>query len=255
MERHTIYKTYGLIGKTLSHSLSCDYFTAYFQEHGITAEYVNFELTTIEELRQLLATKKQLCGFNVTIPYKQEIIPLLDNVSDVAKEVNAVNVVKIEKCNSNLLLNGFNTDVTGFEYSLTPLLRDTDKQAIIIGTGGAAMSAAYVLKKLGIDYQFFSRSKPQSDNIISYNNPQLIDYRNTDIIINATPLGMFPDIDSCPPVDFQQINAHHICYDMVYNPQETKFLKYAKQQGATIINGLKMLYRQAEDSWAIWNET
>ena len=241
-------RTFGLIGFPLTHSFSKKYFTDKFQqEHIADAEYLNFSIEKIEDVEQVFETKN-LCGFNVTIPYKETIIPFLDELDSSASGVGAVNTVVIR----NKKKIGFNTDVHGFENSLKPLLNEHHNKSLILGTGGSSKAVAYVLKKLRIEFQFVSRN--QIVNSISYDDlkPQII--LEHKLIIKTTPVGMFPEIQDAPGIPYSFITSQHLLFDLIYNPEETEFLKRGKQQGAQTKNGLEMLQLQAEKSWEIWNK-
>jgi shikimate dehydrogenase len=244
-------KKYGLIGYPLSQSFSKDFFTNKFQNNKIDAEYLNFELESIGEFPEIIDENPELMGFNVTIPYKEKILPFLTNLDKEAEKVMAVNTVKIEMNFEEKQLVGYNTDISGFEETLKNYLQKHHSKALILGTGGASKAVKYVLEKLGIEYIFASRGKERGyltykelcDDIIAEHT----------LIVNTTPLGMFPDIDSYPVLPYNAITDKHLCYDLIYNPSETVFLKKSKEQGAVIVNGKEMLIKQAEKSWEIWN--
>ncbi len=245
-------RLFGLIGYPLSHSFSAKYFADKFQNSTISdAEYRNFPLEKTEDVQQLFETEN-LCGFNVTIPYKEEIIPFLDELDSSASAVGAVNTVVLK----NKKKIGYNTDVFGFEGSLIDFLAkaqrtQSEMKAFVLGTGGSSKAVSFVLKKLGIDFQFVSRTK--KENIISYADlkPQTI--LEHKLIINTTPVGMFPETQDAPDIPYSFITSQHFLFDLIYNPAETEFLKRGKQHGAAIKNGLEMLQLQAEKSWEIWN--
>lgn len=244
--------TYGLIGKKLVHSFSADFFNHKFQKEGLSDEYQLLPISSIELFPSLLIKYPHLKGINVTIPYKQEIIPFLTDLSEEARAIGAVNVIKILKEGNELFLKGYNSDVIGFKNSLLPLLRPDIKKALVLGTGGASKAVFYVLKNLGIKVTFVSRKK--SDNAISYEdiNEELMNENL--LIVNTTPLGMFPESDKFPPIPYQFISPNHVLYDLIYNPQETVFMKKGRDQGAIVKNGLEMLELQAIGSWDIWNK-
>ncbi len=245
---------FGLVGKKLSHSFSKTYFTEKFKKAGLkNYEYLNFELDRISEFPDLIRRSAGLCGLNITVPYKESVIPYLDALDDTAKEVGAVNTVKILRKNGIIRTIGYNTDIYGFERSLTNFIPHTKFNALILGTGGAAKATAYVLKKLKIDFYFVSREKKGS-NILNYSQltEQVISKHL--LIVNATPVGMYPVTDECPPIPYEFITPLHFLFDLIYNPPETLFLKKGKQQGAQTKNGLEMLRLQAEKAWEIWNE-
>lgn len=237
---------YGLIGFPLEHSFSPAYFKKKFDAEGINAEYQLFPLEAIVDIRELLQ-HTQLSGLNVTIPYKEAVIPYLDEVAEEAAAVQAVNCIRFVKGKSI----GYNTDVIGFEQSLKPLLQPDMNKAIVLGTGGAAKAVMHVLRKLGIDTKIVSRTK--TNETITYD--ELTDKMHIDskLIINTTPLGMHPKVDVSPAINYNCISSEHLLYDLIYNPTETKFLQQGKQQGAVVKNGLEMLELQAEASWEIWN--
>ena len=194
-----------------------------------------------------------LSGLNVTIPYKQKVMAYLDEIDETAQKVGAVNVVKIIRNGSNVRLRGCNSDVVGFENSLKPLLKPCHTSAYILGTGGASKAVRYVLEKLGIDYQFVSRTADAANNILSYEQLTNDSIASHKLIVNCTPLGMSPKTDACPAIPYEAIGADHLCFDLIYNPEVTLFLQKARQQGATIKNGLDMLIGQAIRAWEIWN--
>lgn len=237
---------YGLIGYSLTHSFSPAYFTKKFREEHIDATYTGFPLHNIKEFPALLQKHPGLQGLNVTIPYKETVIPYLDELDDVAAEIQAVNCIILK----NGIKKGYNTDAIGFEQSLVPLLQSYHKHALILGTGGASMAVAYVLKKLGISFQKVSSTK---ENLLNYNELTTNILQQHTLIINTTPLGMFPHTDTFPSILYEALTQRHLLYDLIYNPAETKFLTLGRQQGATIKNGFEMLQLQAEASWRIWN--
>jgi shikimate dehydrogenase len=244
-------KQYGLIGKTLSHSFSKRYFDVYFKDKP-DCLYDLYELESIDMLPQLVSSKHPL-GLNVTIPYKQSVLPFLDVLSEEAKAVGAVNVVKLDYNSDTPVLNGFNTDVYGFEMSLQPLLHSYHDKAIILGTGGASKAVAYILDKLNIDYLFVSREKEKNAKIINYQHLSSEIISSHLLIINTTPVGMYPDTTICPQLNFEAITSKHLFYDLIYNPAKTMLLKEAERRGAIIKNGMDMLILQAQKSWEIWN--
>lgn len=244
-------KTYGLIGYRLSHSFSKKYFNEKFAEENILdCVYENFPLDTINEFTTLLQTTPNLKGCNVTIPYKQEIIPYLDELDTSAREIGAVNVVKIFPDGK---LVGYNSDYFGFKISLEKFVPANQSfRALVLGTGGAAKAVVVALKDLGIPYQYVSRSK--GDGIMSYDeiDEKIIKYHS--IIINTSPLGMYPDVDSFPDIPYQFLTDKHYLYDLVYNPEVTTFMRKGTEHGAHVLNGLEMLIGQAEKAWEIWNQ-
>lgn len=242
---------YGLIGKKLTHSFSADFFNKKFKKEGIDESYQLFPIPSISLLPELIKSHRELKGINVTIPYKEEIIPYLSEISDEADRIGAINVVKIRREGDKVYLKGFNSDCVGFRNSLLPLLNPHIKKALILGTGGASKAVEYVLTDLGIQVTFVSRNPKR--NQLSYKdlNEQLI--KEHLLIVNTTPLGTFPDIDSYPPIPYHYLTSSHICYDLVYNPEVTEFMKRSEIQGATVKNGMEMLIGQALEAWRIWN--
>ncbi|HMC00547.1 MAG TPA: shikimate dehydrogenase [Flavobacteriaceae bacterium] len=244
-------RRFGLLGKNISYSFSESYFKAKFENEKILdAKYQNFDIQNISELTNILSTTDNLKGLNVTIPYKEEVIPFLTKLDSKAKKIGAVNTIKIN--NKNELI-GYNTDCYGFKNSLKPLLKPNHKNAIILGTGGASKAIAYTLNKFGIDYIYVSR-KPSDLTKITYNNITKDLIRTHHVIVNCSPVGTFPNVEQCPNIPYEAITENHILYDLIYNPEETKFLRLGKQNGAVTINGLKMLELQAEKAWRIWNK-
>ena len=245
-------KIYGLIGYPLTHSFSQPYFNEKFKREKINAEYLNFAISNIDEFPELVQQNPMLSGLNVTIPYKEQIFSFLDDVDVEAEKIKAVNVIKIiEKSPKKLYLKGYNSDVTGFLNSLTPLLHARHTKALILGTGGASKAIAHGLTKLGIPFIFVSRN-PKTPMQISYDkiNPSIIsDYK---LIINTTPLGMHPNVNQFPALPYEAMSKQHLAYDLIYNPEQTLFLKNAAKFGAKTKNGLEMLYLQAEEAWRIW---
>ena len=242
-------RKYGLIGYPLSHSFSQQYFTEKFQREGITGcVYENFPLTAIDEFAALIQQQPELKGLNVTIPYKEKVIPFLTAQSEVVQTIGACNCIKIE----NGRLTGHNTDVVGFEESLRPLLQPHHKKALVLGTGGAAKAVHYVLNKLGIAFLEVSRT-PATARQIAYEHIDEAVISGHEVIINTSPLGMYPKVDECPPLPYQALTSKHYLFDLVYNPAKTLFLQKGEQQGAAIKNGHDMLIIQAEESWRIWN--
>lgn len=240
---------FGLLGKDISYSFSRSYFNEKFDEIGLPYTYVNFDLQNISQLKMVLSQEKHLMGMNVTIPYKEAVIPYLNQLNDHAKIIGAVNTIKIL---DNKELIGYNTDYLGFKLSIEPHLKADHKKALILGSGGASKGIAYALTLLGIEYDFVSRSI-KSGNSLTYDNLDkniMLEYQ---IIINCTPIGTHPKIDESPNIPYEFMNSGYICYDLVYNPQMTKFMSLSKMKGAVVINGLEMLKIQAEEAWKIWN--
>ncbi len=247
-------KQYGLIGYPLSHSFSKKYFTEKFEKENIkNCEYNLFPISTINLFPQLIKDNPTLVGLNVTIPYKESVIPFLDALDETAKAVGAVNCIKILRDGDSLKLIGFNTDVFGFRQSIKPFLEIQHEKALILGTGGASKAVAYVLKQLGIECYFVSRIKSKEKSF-SYEelNENIINAFK--LIVNCSPIGTFPNIHEAPAIPYQFISPSHLLYDLVYNPPKTEFLKRGKLQGASIVNGLSMLQQQAEEAWNVWNK-
>jgi shikimate dehydrogenase len=241
-------KRYGLIGHPLKHSYSRDLFTGKFEYEGLDCRYQNFDLKTIEELHEVLERYPDLCGFNVTIPYKEAIIPLLDEIDTVAKEVGAVNVVKI----TDGKLKGYNTDVYGFTLLLERALKGREiGHALVLGTGGASKAVRYVLKQKGIPFATVSRSAEKGNHTYDTLTDDIL--RQSHLIINATPLGMFPQIDNFPDLHYQALSKNHILIDLIYNPKETAFMELGKTWGAKVYNGMQMFEEQAKQTWEIFN--
>lgn len=241
--------TYGIIGKPLSHSFSKAYFSEKILNLGFTKQtYENFEIPNANDIIQIIRLNPNLKGLNVTYPYKEKVIDYIDNIDVAAKEIGAVNVIKI----LNGISTGYNTDNVGFEKSIRPLIQPHHKKALILGTGGAAKAVAFVLKNLKIEFRFVSRQE-KAESALNYEDLEG-QIQNHQIIINATPLGMYPEINNYPDIPYNEIGHEHLLIDLIYNPQETIFLNKGKQQGAVIKNGLKMLIAQAEEAWRIWNE-
>ncbi len=240
-------KQYGLIGYPLGHSFSKQYFTNKFAQEKIEAcEYNLYPIQSIEQLPQLIFDHPNLKGLNVTIPYKEAVISYLNEMTDVVREIGACNCIKIK--NGQLL--GYNTDVIGFQQSLLPLLRPWHTNALILGTGGAAKAVAWVLKKMKISYTFVSR---KAVNYLAYDQLNSKIVKQSKLIINTTPSGMQPNIDSKPSIPYKNLSPEHILFDLIYNPAKTEFLSEGEKRGSVIINGQKMLEIQADESWIIWN--
>ncbi|MBR1800027.1 MAG: shikimate dehydrogenase [Bacteroidaceae bacterium] len=288
-------RVFGLLGYPLGHSFSRAFFNNKFAEEGIDAEYLNFELPNIEQLPQVLADHPALRGFNVTIPYKQAVIPYLDALSDEARAIGAVNVVKVcpnpsltppvggrtseakylqaetrlspprGERGEGLYLKGYNSDIIGFMDSIRPLLQPHHRRALVLGTGGASKAICRGLEKLGLQWRYVSRTGAPAacpvlgDSVaefppLSYSalTPALLaDYT---VIVNCSPLGMYPKVDTCPAIPYEALTPRHLLYDLVYNPEETLFMKRGREHGATVKNGLEMLHLQALASWNFWTE-
>lgn len=240
----------GLLGKDISYSFSRTYFKKKFENENIkNTSYENFDIDNIDLFPSIIKNTKGLKGLNVTIPYKEQVIPFLDKVNKKAKAIGAVNTIRITKTGK---LVGYNTDCYGFKKTLKPFIKSHHKKALILGTGGASKAIAYTLDEMGITYQYVSRKL--SDGVgFSYETLTEDDISDNQIIINATPLGTFPNIEDCPNIPYHAINEKHILFDLIYNPEETKFLKLGNKNRATTINGLRMLEFQAEKAWSIWN--
>lgn len=244
-------KLYGLIGYPLGHSFSQDYFNKMFESEGIDAGYLNFELPDIGDLMEAIAQYPNLYGLNVTIPYKEQVIPYMDEMDSVAAEIGAVNVIKFYGSGTNLRLKGYNSDVIGFTDSIAPFINDKRKKALVLGTGGAAKAVCYGLRQLGLEVQSVSRtSRP---GVISYGEITPETVADHKVIVNTTPLGMYPHVDSCPDIPYSALTSDHLCYDLLYNPDTTLFMRKAAEHGAETKNGLEMLLLQAFAAWQIWN--
>jgi shikimate dehydrogenase len=246
-------QTYGLIGYPLEHSFSQKYFTDKFKNEGLSqCRYLNYPLERIELIEEIIDRDNTLVGLNVTIPFKQQVLSYLDEQDEISKKIGAVNTVKIERAGEKIRLKGYNTDAYGFYHSLQPHLRKKHDSALILGTGGSSRAVAYALDELGIHYIYVSRN-PREKSQLSYMDlcgPVLYNFQ---IIVNTSPVGMFPDVNNAPDIPYDFITKDHILFDLIYNPGETLFLKEGKEKGAQIINGLRMLHLQAERSWEIWN--
>lgn len=240
-------KQYGLIGKSLSHSFSKNYFEQKFEKEEITdANYSLFELAELKDFQRLLE-RENLSGLNVTIPYKEAIIPYLSELDEEAKAIGAVNTIQFTKSG----LKGYNTDVIGFRNSIKPFLENIHTRALILGTGGASKAVAYALEQLGIKILYVSRT-PKGENQINYEDVNQYVMKHHLLIINTTPIGTFPNIGEAPEIPYEYLTHQHFLYDLVYNPAETEFLKHAKTAGAIAVNGEQMLKIQAEEAWEIW---
>ena len=243
---------YGLIGNPLKHSFSQGFFNDKFRAENIDAEYINFEIPAIEELKSIIKNNPQLKGLNITIPYKEQVIPYLDQLSENAKLIGAVNVVKIERLKKGKTkLTGYNSDIIGFKNSIEPLLQPHHTQALILGTGGSAKAIYYGLEQLGVTGTYVSREKTSSTSL-TY--PELNEdiIKSHTVIVNCTPVGMWPNVDDCPNIPYPLLTKEHLLYDLLYNPNETLFMKKGKEQGAKVKNGLEMLLLQAFASWDFW---
>lgn len=240
----------GLLGKNISYSFSRSYFKSKFKNENIQGiSYENFDIENIELFTSIIKNTEGLKGMNVTIPYKEAVMPFLDKINKKAKAIGAVNTIKITKKGK---LVGYNTDCYGFKNTIKPYLKPYHKKALILGTGGASKAIAYSLKELNIKFSYVSR-KASKGVKFTYDTITEKDVNKHQIIINCTPLGTFPDVNLCPNIPYDGITDKHLLFDLIYNPEETKFLNYGKQKKAIIINGLNMLRLQAEKSWSIWN--
>lgn len=243
---------YGLIGYPLSHSFSQGFFNEKFTSEGIDATYENFEIPSIDDFQKVLLSNPELNGLNVTIPYKEQVLQYLDELDETAKEIGAVNVIKFIRDKKKLKLKGYNSDVIGFTQSISEYIKPHHKKALILGTGGASKAVKYSLKKMGIEFTFVSRTAVKGQ--LLYNELTEEVMKEHTIIINATPVGMYPKVDICPNIPYEFITDQHLLYDLLYNPNETKFMKLGQAKGATVVNGLEMLLLQAFAAWDIWQQ-
>lgn len=239
---------YGIIGYPLGHSFSRAFFTEKFQREHIDAEYVNFEIPSADMLPGIVQANPNLRGLNVTLPHKEAVIPMLNELSNEAKEIGAVNVIRVRDGR----LKGFNSDIIGFMDSIRPLLKPWHQHALVLGTGGASRAIRVGLQRLGIEWTYVSRTPAPGRLTYSELTPQLMEHYQ--VIVNCSPVGMFPRVDACPDIPYQLLTSRHLLYDLVYNPQETLFLKRGAEHGAAVKNGLEMLHLQALASWRFWNE-
>ena len=243
---------YGLIGYPLGHSFSISYFNQKFADEGINAKYENYEIASIDELTEILDSTPELRGLNVTIPYKEKVIPFLDSISPEARAIGAVNVIRVTHEKNKTILKGFNSDVIGFTQSIEPMIdKKWHKKALILGTGGASKAICYGLKSLGIEPVFVSRY--ERPDTIQYEKvtPEVVKEYN--VIVNCTPLGMYPNTDVCPKLPYEAMDNHTILYDLIYNPDQTLFMRKGEEYGAEGKNGLEMLLLQAFASWEFWH--
>ena len=244
---------YGLIGYPLGHSFSRSFFNEKFQKDGIDAEYLNFEIPSITDFPSIIAQNPELRGLNVTIPYKEQVIPFLDGMDKAAEAIGAVNVIRVIRGNDRkTILIGYNTDYLGFCRSITPLLQPYHRRALVLGTGGASKAVCYALKERGLSVTCVSRT-PQP-NQLSYADLTQEIIETHSVIVNATPLGTAPNTGYCPDIPYEYLHKEHLCYDLVYNPERTLFLQKAEAQGSVTKNGLEMLHIQAEEAWKIWKK-
>ena len=234
---------YGLIGYPLGHSFSVTYFNEKFQSENIDAEYVNFEIPRIEDFMEVIDENPDLRGLNVTIPYKEQVIPYLDELDKDTAKIGAVNVIKIiRQGKGKVKLVGYNSDIIGFTQSIEPLLRPHHKRALVLGTGGAAKAVYHGLENLGIESTYVSRTKRSNDVLMAEHT----------VIVNCTPVGMYPKVDECPEIPYDRLTSDHLLYDLLYNPNETLFMKKGRMHGSMVKNGLEMLLLQAFAAWGIW---
>lgn len=239
---------YGIIGYPLGHSFSRAFFTEKFQREHVDAEYVNFEIPSADMLPGIVQANPNLRGLNVTLPHKEAVIPMLDELSDEAKEIGAVNVIRVRDGR----LKGFNSDIIGFMDSIRPLLKPWHQHALVLGTGGASRAIRVGLQRLGIEWTYVSRTPAPGRLTYADLTSELMEHYQ--VIVNCSPVGMFPRVDACPDIPYQLLTGRHLLYDLVYNPQETLFLKRGAEHGAAVKNGLEMLHLQALASWRFWNE-
>ena len=244
-------KKFGLIGFPLEHSFSKNFFNDKFKSENIDAQYVNFEIPNINEFPKVIADNTTVAGLNVTIPYKEEIIQYLDDVDNDALSIGAVNVIKIIEYNGEKKLIGFNSDIIGFTKSIKPLLKKHHKKALILGTGGASKAVYHGLKRLGIESKFVSRN--HKDGMFTYQELTCEVMKEFTVIVNCTPVGMYPKMDVCPNIPYEFITKNHLLYDLLYNPDETLFMQKGAEHGAVTKNGMEMLLLQALAAWEIWN--
>lgn len=245
-------KKYGLIGYPLGHSFSKNFFNEKFHSENIDAEYVNFEIPSINELHNVLLSNPDLAGINVTIPYKEQVIPFLDELDADAAAIGAVNVIKIHRQKGKIKLTGHNSDVIGFTQSIEPMLEPQHKKALILGTGGASKAVFHGLKKLGLETKFVSRTPREGMFAYEDLTPEVMaEYK---VIINCTPVGMYPRANEYPDIPYDCLTSHHLLYDLLYNPDTTLFMKKGADRGAITKNGLEMLLLQAFAAWDIWND-
>lgn len=244
-------KDYGLIGFPLTHSFSQGFFNQKFEAENINSRYINFEIPDIGDFMEVIAENPNLAGLNVTIPYKQQVIKYMDEMDEDAARIGAVNVIKItRKPNGDPHFKGFNSDIIGFCDSIKPLLKPHHTKALVLGTGGAAKAITQGLIKLGVEPTAVSRTK-HPDNL-TYSELTAEVMAKYNVIVNTTPLGMYPHVDECPDIPYNLLNDKYLCYDLIYNPDMTLFLKRSQENGAEVKNGLEMLLLQAFASWDIW---
>ena len=246
-------KKYGLLGYPLGHSFSRNYFNQKFEAERIDAEYLNFEIPEIKEIKNVIKENPELNGLNVTIPYKEQVIPYLDDLDEDARLIGAVNVIKFSKgLFGKVKLKGYNSDIIGFKQSIEPLLKEHHRKALILGTGGASKAVFQGLKQLGVASTFVSRKA--KEYCITYEEITPKTMEQYTVIVNTTPLGMYPNVNACPAIPYELLTPDHLLYDLLYNPDETLFMRKGKAQGATVKNGLEMLLLQAFAAWEIWQK-
>ncbi|WP_167613368.1 shikimate dehydrogenase family protein [Maribellus sediminis] len=245
-------KKYGLLGYPLTHSFSKRFFTEKFETEKIDSTYENFEIDSIDKFPDVVKNNPEVVGFNVTIPYKEQVIRFLNELNDSAREIGAVNTIRVNRSGENIYLKGFNTDTHGFETSLRPLLKEYHTKALILGTGGASKALKFVLNNLGIEY-ISASIEELHENEIRYEDIDKQMMKERLLIINATPLGTYPKVDTFPNIPYEYITKKHLLFDLVYNPEETQFMAKGKAHGATVKNGYEMLLNQALKAYEIWN--
>lgn len=244
---------YGLIGYPLGHSFSISYFNQKFHDENIDAVYENYEIPTIDAISEVINSNPELKGLNVTSPYKEKVMPFLDNISPEARAIGAINVIRITHDGSSVKLKGYNSDVIGFAKSIEPMLdKKWHKKALILGTGGASKAVDYGLRNLGLETVFVSRY--ERPGTIQYKSITAEVIREYNVIVNSTPVGMYPKTEQCPDLPYEAMDSHTILYDLIYNPDETLFMKRGAKYGAQTKNGLEMLLLQAFSSWEFWHE-
>lgn len=245
-------KKYGLIGYPLGHSFSKNYFNEKFHSESIDAEYLNFEIPNIKDINSVLVNNPELVGLNVTIPYKEQVIPYLDEIDPDASAIGAINVIRIIRQKGKTRLIGYNSDIIGFMQSIEPLLEPQHKKALILGTGGSSKAIFHGLKKLGVEAKFVSRTPKVGMFTYEDLTPEVMDEYK--VIVNCTPVGMYPRADEYPNIPYEYLTPNHLLYDLLYNPNTTLFMKKGADKGAVTKNGIEMLLLQAFAAWDIWNE-
>ena len=246
-------KKYGLLGYPLGHSFSRNYFNQKFEAERIDAEYLNFEIPEIKEIKNVIKENPELNGLNVTIPYKEQVIPYLDDLDEDARLIGAVNVIKFSKgLFGKVKLKGYNSDIIGFKQSIEPLLKEHHRKALILGTGGASKAVFQGLKQLGVASTFVSRKAKEYCITYEEITPKVMEQHT--VIVNTIPLGMYPNVNACPDIPYDLLTSDHLLYDLLYNPDETLFMRKGKEKGAVVKNGLEMLLLQAFAAWEIWQK-